>query len=367
MKSVKNLREDSVSVPQLVILGAVGLFSPIIRLLPKAVTEIAGNAGILSPLAAIPLLAVLFFIAISFAKARQEGEGLADIIIRILGNKIGKILCFLFLLWFIFYAAVNLRSSGERLLSTIYPGGSLWVFLPITLILAFMGAVGSIRSLANTSQIFLKLMLVVLLAVFIFTVPQVSKNNLLPISYLDLPQIFAGAVPLANVLSPMVYILFISFAVKRNEQTLKAPLSAMLLLLSVAFLIIFSIVGNFGADFTNNMQSPFFSMIRNIKVFNTVERFEAVVIALWVLTDFVFLSFILTVIKVLTKKIFGIEKTFFPLMLIAAAVFFTAMFMENNAFSFLFISEHLSPCINAAFTFGVLPAVWLIGKLRKKI
>lgn len=367
MKQVISSKKDTVSGSQLAILAAMGLFSPIIRLLPKAATQVAGTAAYLAPLAAIPVVALFLVMSCSFAKSRLDGEGLADVIIRILGNVCGKAVCVIFLLWFIFYASVILRSSGERLLSTIYPGGSLWIFLPITSALAFMGAWGKIKSLANTSQIFLKLLLAVLLFVFLFTVPQVSKNNLLPVSYLDTLPVLTAGVLIANVLSPMSYVLFLAFAVEKKDRNFRMPWLLCLMLIITVFFLIFSIVGNFGAQFTNNMQSPFFSMIHNIKIFNTVERFEAVVVALWVLTDFVFLSFLFTILKTVSGKVLRLRNNNPSLFIITPVVLLTAIFMENDSFSFMYISEALCPFINACFTFILLPIIWLIGKLRKKI
>ncbi|MBQ5810166.1 MAG: GerAB/ArcD/ProY family transporter, partial [Clostridia bacterium] len=289
MRPVKKLGKDAITATQLAILSFTGLFSPLIWLLPHTASHIAGSASVFSPLIAILPLGVLAFVIFSLIKNRRSGEGLADIIIRCTGNTAGRIICFLYLLWFIFYAAVSLRSSSERFLSTIFPGGSLWVFMPITLLLAVIGALGKVRSLAGAAQIFFRVIVLALLGIFLFTLPSVSRYNLLPYTYKDIPAAALGGLAVANAISPAIYILFLLTKVEKEKLSKKTPLLLTFLMLLISLLMFITIIGNFGEQFTATMQNPFFTMIRNISIFDVVERVEAVVVAMWVLTDFIFL------------------------------------------------------------------------------
>lgn len=367
MQPVKKHYKDTVTAQQLVVLAFTGLFSPLIWLLPHTASVTAGAVAVFSPFFAIVPLLFLGAICLSFAKHLREGEGLADLIFTCLGSAAGRIVCSVFLLWFIFYGAVNLRSSCERFLSTIFPGGTLWVFLPITLGISVIGAYGKVRSLAGSAQIFLRLILPVLALIFIFTLPKVDKYNLLGHTYKDIPPAALGGLAVANAISPAAYILFLAPKVKDSKLKKRTVVSLVAMMLLVSFFIILTIIGNFGVTFTNTMQNPFFTMIRNISFFDVVERWEAVIVAMWVLTDFVFLSVLLSISKTLLTHLFPKGNSGIGLGIISAAVFILGMFIESSAFSFANIARTIAPAINAAMVFGLLPLVWLIGKLRKKL
>ena len=357
---------DTVSADQLAILGFTGLLSPLIWLMPHAASESAGKAAVISPRFAVPILCYVLFFCNSFAKARQSGEGLADIIIRCLGKAAGKVICAAIMLWLIFYSGMMLRAGCERFLSTIFPDGNLWIFMPVTLLLAVIGAIGRVRSLAASSQMFFRLIIFVLGAIFLFTLPEISKYNLLPYTKSHILPAAQGGVALAFSLTPAIYVLFLAGKVSSGSAKRRvAWLSAAMILIS--FLTILTIIGNFGASFANTMQNPFFIMIRNIRIFNITERIEAVVVAMWVLTDFVFLASMLKSSGVIVCAILPKAKEKTAVLLCAAAVFFIGMYVGRDAFTFLRISRAVCPLGNAAVVLIILPAVWVIGKLRKKL
>lgn len=367
MRPVKKQYKDSITTRQLALLAFTGLFSPLIWLLPHTASQIAGAAAIFSPFFALLPLLLLGGIARGLFKGRRDGEGLADIIIRCLGKPLGKFICLLYLFWIIFYAAVSLRSSSERFLSTIFPGGALWIFMSVTLLLAFIGAFGRVRSLAGSSQIFFRMILMVLAAVFLFTLPRISSFNLLPYTYKNIPLSALGGLAVANAVSPAFYILFLAEKVKDPNPSKKAPFILSGIMLLISFLMMLAIIGNFGAEFTNTMQNPFFTMIRNISFFNVVERVEAVIVAMWVLSDFVFLSSLLIISKTLSGVVFPIKRKTIPLVISAVAVFILGMEIESSAFSFAKVAGVICPIINAVMSFLLPTLIFFAGKLRKKL
>ena len=365
MKS--NIGTDTITPAQLAVLGFTGLLSPLIWQMPHAATQTAGKAAVFSPLFALPLLGVILFFAFAFLKARRENEGLADIILRCLGKKAGKAVCLIILLWLVFYSGMMLRAGCERFLSTIFTDGNLFVFMVVTLILALLGGLGRVRNLASSSQLFFRLISFVLVAIFLFTLPEISKYNLLPYTSAHILPAAEGGAALACSLTPAFYVLFLSSHLSggKSAKALVALLSVFMVVIS--FLIIITIVGNFGADFANTMQNPFFIMIRNIRIFNITERVEAVVVAMWVLTDFVFLASMLISSGKLTLAVVPSANRKAAVLLCAAAVFLVGLFSGQDAFTFLRLSRTVCPLGNAAVVFLLLPMVYFIGKIRRKL
>ena len=57
-------------------------------------------------------------------------------------------------------------------------------------------------------------------------------------------------------------------------------LSALLTLLAIA------VTGSFGHELTAELSRPFFVLVRTLRLFNTLERMEALVVMLWIFPDF---------------------------------------------------------------------------------
>ncbi len=360
---------DKITTKQLFAVIFVGLLSPLIRLLPKRSTELAGTASWLAPIAAfVPLL--LFGALILFLiKNRSRDEGLANLFIRSLGKYIGGAVCLLFAVWLLFYSGFILRTSGERLLSTVYDNGNITFFLVVTILLALLPARGEVKSLARLAEVFTSVLIVTLAVVFLFSIPGIKIRNLLPVSINDTLPILYSAIPIVDVVSVWIYMTFISGYVEKGDRTAKKKLSIRWLsyTLIIIFLLMVTTVGNFGSGFLTQMQHPFFVMIKNITIFNIVERIESVVIAIWIATDFIFLSALLIIISEILKTVFKAKKRTPFAYPCAAISLIVSLIIAPNAFVLETISEVIVPIIHLALALVVIPLILFIGKIRKKI
>lgn len=360
---------DKITTKQLFAVIFVGLLSPLIRLLPKRSAELAGTASWLAPLAALVPLLLFGALILFLIKKRSRDEGLADLFIRSTGKYVGGAICLIFALWLLFYSGFILRTSAERLLSTVYDNGNIVFFLVITILLALLPARGEVKSLARLAEVFTFVLIVTLAVVFLFSLPTVKLSNLLPVSINDTLPILYSAIPIVDVVSIWVYMTFLSGYVEKQDYHAKKKLSVrwLIYILFTIFLLMITTIGNFGADFLVQMQHPFFVMIKNITIFDIVERIESVVIAIWIATDFIFLSALLIIISEILKTVFKAKKRSpftYPCAVISLVV---SLFIAPNAFVLETISEVIVPIIHLALALVIIPLILLIGKIRKKI
>lgn len=358
-----------ISRRQLFALMGVGLLSPIIRLLPKMSVFLGGTATWLSPLAAIPGLVFLAWIGSLYIKDSLPGEGLGDIFCRYLGTGLGRVVAGIYGLWILVYAGFILRAGAERLLSTIYGEGHLAFFMIVVLLVALLAAQGRLRALGRSAEVFMVLLIGTLVTVLIFSLPQLRVENLFPVYAQKIGGIFLGAVPVVDVLSPWLYLLFLYGYVQRRSG--EKPLLAYVLrwqglLLLLVFLLMLTTIGCFGQQFLLKLQSPFFTMARDVQIFNVVERIESVVIGIWVIADFCLLATLLSAGSEALRGSLKLKKRR-PLVYIAAAFSLAVgFFIARTGFGFAEISEKLIPGVNLVFVFLGLPLICLIGKIRKK-
>ena len=137
---------------QYIALISTVFLSPALRLYPRLSVQVAGSASWLSPAAAFPVLTLYLLLLCSFLTHRNDGEGLAELIVRSLGRTAGGIVLLLSALWILLYCALVLRSGADRFITTVYPNSSPAVFCVTLGIVALIAALGSVTALVRTAK-----------------------------------------------------------------------------------------------------------------------------------------------------------------------------------------------------------------------
>ncbi len=359
-------KTDRITDRQLTVLIFVSLLSPMIRILPTSAVTLGGRAAWVSPLAVFPVSALLTAGLRALLKNAPEGVGLQDAAMLGLGPVGGRIFGVVSALWLTFYGGFLARSAAERLLSTVYPNGNPPIFVVVTLLAALVTASGLTKTLSRTAEVLMPILLAVIAAVLLSAAPDVTGENLLPVTYRNWEDILCGAVPIFDVTAAFAYFLFLRGHVARTPGKRPNRFPWLTLLLLVAFAVTFFTLGTLGVNLAITMENAFFMVIRNIKVFGVIERAEAVVVAIWIVTDFIFLSAILMIVSEIWRTVTGVRRRAFFTAPSATLSGMSAFLIARDAFEFMKWSDFLVPAINLGITAVIIPAVLAVGKIRKK-
>lgn len=372
--------KDSFDRRQLIGLCTVIVLVPALRLFPSVATQFAGRAAWLSALGAfLPALLYILFIA-DFMERRMEGEGLAELYIRSLGPIAGKIALGLSALWFLFYGGFMLRSGADRFITTIYPNSSSPFFSVTMGILGTVAAMGAVRSLVRVAKMVQPLVLGVLLLVLITALFSVDMSNLLPVTKHDTLPVAKGGIAAVNVLTAVLYLVcFVEGLTPKRSGRVRSFSFWALGIAVLMGVISFDIIGNFGPELSASLTQPFFSLVRNIVFFRTLERVEALVGTLWVFPDFLMISLLLYCAQHCIRlvmghsgeyqgeKLFDLRRGRWVIPLCGLAATAASVIIAPNAQSLAFWSEKLVPLINLGYALLFVPAVYLIGRARKTL
>ncbi len=358
---------DKITRRQLGATMFVCLLSPAIRLLPLRSVQLSGKSAWVSPV--ITLTAGILYVCLieNFMKSRRDGEGLGELVLKSLGSRVGRIFLGLFAVWFTLYSGFMLRSASERMLSAIYPNGSTVIFSVVTLAAAVLAAYGKVKSIARTGQVFALIILAVLTMTIVFSLKDIKISYLLPVTYKDAGKILLASLPELDIVGGYAYFLFMGDHLIRSDRDRATSIRWMVTLGVAIFFIEFVTIGTLSAENIVNIKSPFFIMIRNMVIFGIIERIEAVIIALWVLTDFLFIAALLTITRKLLGKATGVKNSQTFLLPLAVVVYVVSALLSKSAFGLQVYSEWIVPVSSMALVFVVLPVVLLIGRVRNKI
>lgn len=360
------MKNEKVTQRQLLAVTLVFQLSPIIRLLPTAAVEAAGRSAWVSIITAL-LPSVLYIIFICrFVRRRGENEGLGDLIIRCTGSVFGRILCAVFLMWVLFYSGFILRTSSERLLSTIFANGKLPAISFIMLLAVLSTAYGSIKTVAGMGEILSVLIGGALTVTLVASLKDVKMDYLLPVTPDSVPGIFKASVIVFDISTAIAYVAFLSGYAKKRDDEVKMGVRWGVYGIIAMFAITVCTVGTLSAPLLAKTQNPFFIMIKNISALGVIERIESVVVGMWVFTDFLYLTVLMNIAVVLFEDIFGKKKNAKPAVcaLWGAVAFAVSFFVGKTAFDMGTLSKVIVPMANLVLMSLVLPIINIIGKLR---
>ena len=373
-------KSNQVNRRQLFSLGTLVLMVPALRHFVTASVRYAGRAAWLTPLiAALPMLLYLHFMA-DFLGRRREGENLQELMLRCLGPRLGKVALGLTAAWLLLYSGFVLRSGADRMIITIYPNSAPGPFIIATGLVCLVAALGKPRSLIRCAQLVKPLVLAALLLILFFALFSAKSGNLLPITVNDALPVALGSLAAVNVLLVGVYTLgFVEGLVPLSPGRARESSLWLLWMVVLLCLLTTAITGMFGAELTAKINRPFFVMVRNLVFFRTVERVEALVAMLWLFPDFLLVSLLLWSAQHCLRLIFRFDPAYAGERLLdprqgrwlvcpcALAVIISSLLIGRNATGLELWSSQIIPLLNLGFALLFLPAVYIIGKLKKTL
>lgn len=358
---------------QLRALTFLAFLVPVMRLVPKYTAEVAGSGAYLAPVIALPLILLYIYFLSSLLRSRNDGEGLGEMLLKTGGSFFGRAVLGITWVFSLFYCSFVLRSGADRYISTVYPASGPWVFVFVMLALALIAALGRKTALVRTAKIFSPMLLFVLIPVLAFSFTMADFRLLRPINENGTAALIKSAFPVLNVsIGMLAYSAFLEGGCEKDRYRAKNYILWFLPVCVLISVIIAAIIGNYGAPLTAELSHPFFTMIRDVRLFNTLERLEALMLALWVLPDFIVSTLMMFVAAYSALLCFGLKPSLgkklnngrWIILVNAAIIAAVAVLLPSDERKMLMLSEVYVPIGNLILTAGLYPLCFLIGKLK---
>lgn len=359
-----------ISSNQLISLCFVAMLCPFFRLIPGSVAQLAGKAAWLSAaLSGIPALA-LSCILRCYLSSFAQGTGLGEAVLRTLGPITGRILLLLWCLWLLLHCSFVACSGADRFIATIYPNTGPQLFIVLMLLICAMASTGTVTPLARAAQIFRPLLLGVIILVLGFSLPDIHLSFVFPIFRQDSWNALQ-AVPLAaeSVSVVLISAAFLSGNLRPEAGAGKKwPFLVGVTLLAVAVCLI--TIGNLGQKQTAREAYPFFILLRDLRLFTGVERVDSLVVALWLLPDFLLISLELVILRdsllLVAPEDRGPDlQKLLPWLCLGLTLIISLSIAPRKDILHRW-GNGLIPYTQLLWAYGVYPAVWLVSLFRKK-
>lgn len=363
---------------QLRTLLTVALLSPVLRLIPGSAAALAGRAAWLGPLAALPLLLLYIWFLERLRGAMEEGEALPELILRVLGNRGGRALLLLLGAWLLLYSGFVLRSGADRFLITVFPHSAAAFFVVTMGLLSLLAALGTLQSLVRVARMIAPVLFFTLLLILLAALGGLDRTALWPLTLSDAGALLKGAVPSLDIVAfGLAASCFFRPGQGREEgrsrRTALWALGMVLLLTAVGA----GIQGRFGAALCTWLSVPFFTLVRNLVFFQSMERMEALVVALWVFPDFLLTGLSLQAAQHCLRLAAGktpkagerrtdMRNGRWIILLCGAAAITLGLLLAQSQPAMLLWSRQVIPLVSLAVALIVLPAIWVIARFKTK-
>lgn len=355
-----------VTVRQVYILFILTTLSPAIRIFPTICSRIAKTAAWTAPIIAALGLLILYFVIDQFFK-KKNINNLSDVFRASVGNVTGKILLTIYLIWCIVLYCLYIRYYAARLMSSIFPEANEKFFIVVMLVIVFIAARGKIETFMRFSEFSFLLFTLFMIILSVILLPEVRLGNIYPVTFNDVgPSARASIHILAGWLYLLLPFFFGESIIDKNQIKKYGKQASIYLVIMTVFMLI-TVVGTLGPSVAQRMSLPFFNSIKLITFIETFDRFESIVLAIWVAADFILISFFAIVIISIIKSLFSITETKYLATPVVLLGYVGSLYITKTRFEIEVFSSIFALYANIALFFIVPIIILIIGKLRQKI
>jgi hypothetical protein len=276
------MEDKTISLRQRMVLIGVALLAPASELLPGFAAQRAGRGGWLAALCALPVVLIALWAVWGMRTVGGERRGL--------GRGTDTVLVVIYLAWTLLDLALALRLCAARL-AVIYGQGAALACTGALLVVAVWMGLGQRAALARAGEVFYLALAVALGGVLLLSVGHVEGRNL------DLSLTDAVALPGCG-LAAAGLLLNLLPAAALGRGTVKAGDGRRAVKWVLAFavaitLLLGAVIGCLGPKLTAGLPAPFLTMVQGLGVQGAFQRTEALVSALWALSDLILVSLLL--------------------------------------------------------------------------
>ncbi|QVK19939.1 GerAB/ArcD/ProY family transporter [Mycoplasmatota bacterium] len=357
--------KGKISIRQVMFLFVVTVYTPSVRFVAGYSAGKAKQAAWLTPLVTlIPFLVLIYVLNALLQK--YKGLSFMDIIYDVTSRFWGKIILLLYLVWLTVLLALYVRFYAERLVTSIYPNVNMNLFtISMLLIVAIIIRAG-IVAIARMNEIIFLIELFVILSLFLLMIPTIKTDYLTPISSMDIVPVMKGSIGNTGLIY-ITYLFFFSDRFSRTKEFIRYSLYAGIFLWLVSTIIIITSVGTLGHSIVGRSPLSFLIAVKNISLLGVLSGFESILVASWILTDFILIIVFTYSIMNITKSLLNL-RDFKPFINIFFVILYLLTWILGvNVFELQAFSADFAIQMNLLMQVIVPILIFFIAKIRKKV
>ena len=221
--------------------------------------------------------------------------------------------------------------------------------------------------LARFNEIVFPLLALVFYMLVALILPNIKIKFLTPVTYRSIIPIFQGGVGILGVFAYFTLLFIVGDKINNKEKIVKTTLQISIFLVLSLTAIISVAIGVFSYKVAQRVHLPFLIAVKQISLFNTLEKIESAVLPFWLLSDFVLICFFMICTLSLLQYLFNLSSTQPFINIYGILLFILSNLVANNFFEIQYFFEDFMIYVNIFFGFILPTLILIIGKIRKKV
>ena len=313
------------------------------------------------------LVGLLIVLIVVNLNLRFPGKTLFEYSEVILGKVLGKLVSFLYFVWFLHVNVIIIREFSSFMVITVMPDTPMIIFYIVTVAVAAYLVYSGLEVLSRFCQLFVPLLLTLILLTFILSIKDMKLTRLLPVMDTGLVPILGAAAVSTSWIGEIV--LFSMFIPYLNKQKKAKQIGILAMLFTGIFGIISILISlaAFGPNLAGYWLYPVFNAVRMISFANFLERLESILITGWVLGGFAKISIFYYATVLGGAQCFG-QKNYRPLIVPVGVILIvlSSFLHQNTAEIFDFMVKAFTPYYLPSFEIGIPLILLIIALIRRK-
>ncbi|NMA95502.1 MAG: GerAB/ArcD/ProY family transporter [Clostridiales bacterium] len=341
-------------------------FSPAVRVTPLYETIFADQAGWLAPLISfVPIFILLKMFDDIFSKYTEESYG--QVVQDILGGILGKIVLIIYLIGIAILLASYIRYYAIKINLALFPNSRIHIPVIIMLLLTYLSLRRGLVVISRMGEILFVLIVMSFVVFVVLSINNIKPEHLLPISYKDIIPMGQASYGIAGLWGYLTFVCFFSDRIKDKNEMDKRGLKY-LITFTISILVLGIVtIGGLGHSVVKRTSLPFFVAVKNISLFNIIERVEAIAITVWVAADFMLIAVFLQIIIKLLEDIFDIEDTEYLIGILIMFFYGFTFYITSTMFELQEFSVTMGMHMIVILGIAIPYIIYILGKIRKKI
>ncbi|MBP1737574.1 MAG: spore gernimation protein [Oscillospiraceae bacterium] len=296
------MSRDKLSMRQIMVIVCGGLISPATLLLPQMTAKRAGASGWWSPMLAMLALLLMGWCVTVLFRDTKLGTGLAQIMTEVTGKWPARVLLACYLVWGMFLLGLFTRVASSRLSDAYQTNGTL-TFCVLLLAMVLWMAIGKVSAFGRAGEIFYLALAITFGAIVLFCLFKVRWDFAMPQNRMDFSKGLSAAFPVLGVASMGIYGGFLGGLVKRSRENRQRGFGWLVVSCIAFTLLLLVVTGRVGSVLEARLNIPFITLVEDIGVKGAFQRMEALVGAIWVLSDLILLGMLALSCRSLTVEV----------------------------------------------------------------
>lgn len=287
-----------ISIRQFIFLFIFTTITPLFTYIPQIAATNAGNSGYLSAL----FFGVIFFVfaalLLRIAKV-YPGQNLFEILSGLTGSVIARIIFFLYGIFVFLLLLYKLSTYNLLMQATLMDNSNNYIILFGLFFLVLYAAFQGAKTIFRVSELLYGPFIFFLIILLVFTLPNINKDYLAPVTTKqlkqNLPTLWTFA-PLGGNLFFLLFFLRPITGMNRFPVVRKRLYQCVFVFTIISYLCIFLTIGIAGSTLTSEYSYSLFQAIKCITFLSSLERFDALITLVTVISDFITITFYLVVL-----------------------------------------------------------------------